>query len=163
LAAESEQSQDEPPHLTLIYVIELPLTLPLNSPPSTDRMDTAHAALERAEQVAAEYENVDVSTVVARARAIGGGIVETAREIGAELLVMGGEPPTRIKGGAVLGGIGGERPPQIGPVTEYVLKKAPCRVLITAPKTDGVDAAGTEAAGEAVPLMSEAEARAARE
>jgi nucleotide-binding universal stress UspA family protein len=33
----------------------------------------------------------------------------------------------------VLGGIGGSRPPEVGPVTEYVLKKAPCPVLLTAP------------------------------
>ena len=37
---------------------------------------------------------------------------------------MGGEPPTRIRGGAVLGGIGGSRPAEIGPVTEYVLRRA---------------------------------------
>ena len=49
---------------------------------------------------------------------------------------MGGEPPTRIRGGAVLGGIGAARPDEIGPVTEYVLKKAPCRVLLTAPPED---------------------------
>ena len=42
---------------------------------------------------------------------------------------MGAEPPTRIRGGAVLGGIGGSRPAEIGPVTEYVLRRAPCRVL----------------------------------
>jgi len=46
---------------------------------------------------------------------------------------MGGEPPTRMKGGAVLGGVGGSRPPEVGEVTEYVLKKAPCPVLVTAP------------------------------
>jgi APA family basic amino acid/polyamine antiporter len=162
LAAESERTIDEPPHLTLVYVIDLPTKLPLNARPPAERMETAHAALERAEQVAAEYETVEVGTVVARARSTGAGIVETARETDAELIVMGGEPPTRIKGGAVLGGIGGERPPQIGPVTEYVLKKAPSRVLITAPKTDRADLAGGEAAGEAVPLMSEAEASATR-
>jgi len=50
-----------------------------------------------------------------------------------ELIVMGGEPPTRVRGGAVLGGVGGSRPPEIGSVTEYVLRKAPCRVLLTAP------------------------------
>ena len=46
---------------------------------------------------------------------------------------MGGEPPSRVRGGAVLGGVGGSRPPEVGEVTEYVLKKAPCRVLLTAP------------------------------
>ena len=46
---------------------------------------------------------------------------------------MGGEPPTRVRGGAILGGIGGARPDEIGEVTEYVLRKAPSRVLLTAP------------------------------
>jgi APA family basic amino acid/polyamine antiporter len=158
LAAAADTPGTEPPNLTLVYVLELPMKLPLNAPPPAERLDVAHAALARAEQVGEEYEAVEVSTVVARARSVGGGIVDTAREIGAELIVMGGEPPTRIKGGAVLGGIGGERPPQIGPVTEHVLKKAPCRVLITAPKTEGGDGAGPDADAEAVPLMSQAEA-----
>ena len=39
-------------------------------------------------------------------------------------------------GGALLGGIGGARPAEIGPITEYVLKKAPCRVLLSAPAED---------------------------
>ena len=68
-----------------------------------------------------------------RARTVGAGIVEAARERGVEMIVMGGEPPTRIRGGAVLGGVGGSRPAEIGPVTEYVLRRAPCRVLVTAP------------------------------
>ena len=33
----------------------------------------------------------------------------------------------------MLGGVGGSRPAEIGPVTEYVLRKAPSRVLLTAP------------------------------
>jgi hypothetical protein len=33
----------------------------------------------------------------------------------------------------VLGGIGAAKPEEIGAATEYVLKKAPCRVLLTAP------------------------------
>jgi basic amino acid/polyamine antiporter, APA family len=49
------------------------------------------------------------------------------------VIVMGAEPPTKIRGGAVLGGIGAARPAEVGAVTEYVLKKAPCRVLLTAP------------------------------
>jgi basic amino acid/polyamine antiporter, APA family len=41
-----------------------------------------------------------------------------------------------VRGGAVLGGVAGSRPSEIGPITEYVLKKAPCRVLITAPPAE---------------------------
>ena len=33
----------------------------------------------------------------------------------------------------MLGGIGAPKPAEIGAATEYVLKKAPCRVLLTAP------------------------------
>jgi APA family basic amino acid/polyamine antiporter len=62
--------------------------------------------------------------------------VQAARERDIEVIVMGAEPPTRIRGGAVLGGIGGSRPDEIGPVTAYVLAKAPCRVLLTAPGQD---------------------------
>ena len=49
---------------------------------------------------------------------------------------MGAEPPSRVRGGAILGGIGAARPDEIGKVTEYVLRHAPCRVLVTAPPED---------------------------
>ena len=47
--------------------------------------------------------------------------------------MIGGEEPTKIRGGGVLGGIAAAKPAEIGAATEYVLKKAPCRVLLTAP------------------------------
>ena len=40
-----------------------------------------------------------VSTEVIRARKVGAGIVEAARRSGAEAIVIGGEPPTKIRGG----------------------------------------------------------------
>ena len=61
------------------------------------------------------------------------GILEAARRSDAEAIVIGGEPPTKIRGGAMIGGIGAAKPAEIGAATEYVLKKAPCRVLLTAP------------------------------
>ena len=64
---------------------------------------------------------------------VAAGIVEEARRRQVEVIVMGGEPPSRVRGGPVLGGRGGSRPPEVGEVTEYVLNKAPCRVLLTAP------------------------------
>jgi hypothetical protein len=57
---------------------------------------------------------------------------------------MGGEPPSKVRGGEVLGGSGPVLPPGIGEVTQYVLSKAPCRVLITAPAADGEAAAPVE-------------------
>ena len=47
--------------------------------------------------------------------------------------MIGAEPPSRIKGGGLLGGIAGSRQRELGEVTAYVLEKAPIRVLVTAP------------------------------
>ena len=132
--ADAELEEGEvPPRLDVVYVAELPLTVPIDSPLPSALRERAERALERAREVGDEYENVEVTTNLIPARSIGSGIVQEARDRGAEVIVMGGEPPTRIRGGAILGGIGGARPDEIGEVTEYVLKKAPCRVLLTAP------------------------------
>ncbi len=133
LAAADDTPGGTPPHLEVVYVLDVPLTVPLEAPPSTERMEVANRALARAQQVGEEYETVEVATSVVRARKLGAGIVRAARERDIEVIVMGAEPPTRIRGGAVLGGVGGSRPDEVGPVTAYVLRKAPCRVLLTAP------------------------------
>ncbi|MGH2951062.1 MAG: amino acid permease [Solirubrobacterales bacterium] len=137
LADAADTPGDEQPKLEVVYVVDLPLTVPLGSPPPRERMEIANAALERAQQIGEEYETVEVHPSVVRARSVGTGIVQAARERDVEVIVMGAEPPTRIKGGAVLGGLGGSRPAEVGPVTEYVLRRAPCRVLLTAPPADG--------------------------
>ncbi len=134
-AAEQEESEGDAgeTHLDIVYVIEVPLTLPLDAelPDGIER--DAQRALGRASDVAEEYEDVKVSTEVLRSRGIGAGIVEAANRYASEAIVIGGEPPSRIKGGATLGGIGAAKPAEIGAATEYVLKKAPCQVLLTAP------------------------------
>jgi basic amino acid/polyamine antiporter, APA family len=132
--ADAEVGKGEhPPRLEIVYVAELPLSVPLDSPLPKEEKEAADKALDRAREVGDEYENVEVTTKLVPARSIGTGIIDEARDKGVEVIVMGGEPPTRIRGGAVLGGIGGARPDEIGEVTEYVLKRAPCRVLLTAP------------------------------
>jgi APA family basic amino acid/polyamine antiporter len=119
--------------LDLVYVVAVPLTLPLDAQLPPEHEKEARRALERASAVAEEYEDVDVTAQVIRARDVGAGIVEAARRSNAEAIVVGAEPPSRIRGGAMFGGIGAARPAEIGAATEYVLKKAPCRVLLTAP------------------------------
>jgi basic amino acid/polyamine antiporter, APA family len=133
LADAEVEEGERPPRLDVIYVAEVPLTVPLDSPLPKDVQEQAARALERAREVGGEYENVEVTTKLIPARSLGSGIVQEARDKGAEVIVMGGEPPTRVRGGAILGGIGGARPDEIGEVTEYVLRKAPSRVLLTAP------------------------------
>jgi APA family basic amino acid/polyamine antiporter len=137
LADAADIPGEDQPKLEVIYVVDLPLTVPLEAPPPAGRMEIANAALERAQEVGEEYETVEVHPSVVRARSVGAGIVEAARARDVELIVMGAEPPTRVKGGAILGGLGGSRPAEVGPVTEYVLRRAPCRVLLTAPPGDG--------------------------
>ena len=133
LADAADEPGEERPRLDVIYVMELPLTVPLDAPPPRERAEAARAALRRAKEVGEEYDSVEVETDVIAARSVGAGIVEEARRRNVEVIVMGSEPPSRIKGGAVLGGLGGSRPAEVGDVTEYVLKKAPCPVLVTAP------------------------------
>jgi basic amino acid/polyamine antiporter, APA family len=133
-AAEQEDGgRDGEAHLDVVYVIEVPLTLPLDAALPPEREEEAQRALARAREVGEEYEDVDVTTEVIRARKVGAGIVEAARRANSEAIVIGGEPPTKIRGGARLGGIGAAKPEEIGAATEHVLKKAPCRVLLTAP------------------------------
>src|SRR6185312_6345789 len=105
-AAEQEGGGAGDARLEVVYVIEVPLTLPLDAALPPEREEEARRALERAREVGEEYAKVDVSTEVIRARKVGAGIVEAARRAGSEAIVIGGEPPTKIRGGARLGGIG---------------------------------------------------------
>jgi APA family basic amino acid/polyamine antiporter len=134
-AAEQEDGggEERGSRLALVYVVEVPLSLPLDAELPPEREADARRALERASDVAEEYEDVEVSAEVVRARKVGAGIVEAARRSEAEAIVIGGEPPSKIRGGATLGGVGAAKPAEIGAATEYVLKKAPCQVLLTAP------------------------------
>jgi APA family basic amino acid/polyamine antiporter len=132
-AKETDGRPGEETRLDIVYVIDVPLTEPLDGELPSDREEAAQRALDRAREVGEEYEDVKVAGEVIRAREVGAGIVEAARRTDAEAIVLGAEPPTKVRGGAVLGGIAAARPAEIGAATQYVLKKAPCRVLLTAP------------------------------
>ena len=71
--------------------------------------------------------------------AAGAAIVEEARRRGVEAIVLAAEEPTRVRGGAVLGGRGGARERFVGDVTRDVLENAPCRVIATAPPSEELD------------------------
>jgi APA family basic amino acid/polyamine antiporter len=130
------EARSDGARVALIYVIDVPLSLPLDAELPPEREAAARGALERAREVAEEYEHVAVSTETVRARDVGAGIVTAARAGEAEAIVIGGEPPSKIRGGARLGGVGAAKPAEIGAATEYVLKKAPCQVLLTAPEPE---------------------------
>ena len=126
--------------LTVLHVTRVPLSLPEDAPLRAEDAE-AERILERAREVGAEYENVRVQKMDVRGREVGPKIVQVAEDLGVEAIVMGGEPPSKIRGGAIFGGIGAARPPEVGAATEYVLKRAPCRVLLTAPPESSADAA----------------------
>lgn len=119
--------------LTVLYLIEVPMSLELEGPIDLEIEARAKHASERAREVAEEYVDVQVEVKIVRTRKIGSGIVDAARSCDADAIVLGSEPPSPIKGGWMLGGTGDSRPDEIGPITAYVLKRAPCRVLLTAP------------------------------
>jgi basic amino acid/polyamine antiporter, APA family len=121
------------PRLEFLYVIKLPLTVPIDSPPPPERVARADTALARALEIAEEYPSVESHGGWVTARDVGEAIVQQALEREVEAIIIGGEPPTRIRGGAVLGGVRGAKPAEVGPITEYVLRHSPCRVLLTAP------------------------------
>lgn len=134
MAAEGDpEEKDAQAVLTILYLIEIPLTRGIKDPLPEEVAEEAQRATSRAREVADEYGGVEVRVEIERVRRKGTGIVNAARRLGVDAIVMGAEPPSPIKGGARLGGIGDYRPLEIGPVTAYVLKRAPCRVLLTAP------------------------------
>ena len=57
-----------------------------------------------------------------------------------EVIVLAAERPSRIRGGPLLGGVEPRAAEFIGKVTEYVTRKAPCRVILTAPPETDVEA-----------------------
>jgi basic amino acid/polyamine antiporter, APA family len=53
-----------------------------------------------------------------------------------EAIVLGAEQPSAIRGGSRLGGRGGRMENSVGDVTKYVINKANCRVIVTAPAAE---------------------------
>ncbi len=121
-----------------LYVVEVPMSLPLDARIPEEQVERARAAVRRAKEVGEEYEGVVVATAMVRARSAGSAIVSEAKRRGVEAIVLGAEEPTRMRGGALLGGRGGPRDRTVGEMTRYVVEKAPCRVILTAaPAADG--------------------------
>jgi APA family basic amino acid/polyamine antiporter len=124
-----------------LWIFEVPMALPIDARLPEEQLRRARAALARAKAVGEEYEGVEVATATVRARRTGQAIVEEARRRGVEVIVLAAEEPSRIRGGALLGGRGGPRENFIGDVTKYVVTKAPCRVILTAPPAETLDGA----------------------
>jgi APA family basic amino acid/polyamine antiporter len=131
-AEEADAGEADEVIIEAIYVLEIPLSLPIDARIPQERIDEAKRALRRAKEVGEEYDGVKVETAPVRGRKVGQVIVSEARRKGVELVVLAAENVTKSRGGTLLGGRGGPRDRAYGEVTTYVVEKAPCRVILTA-------------------------------
>jgi nucleotide-binding universal stress UspA family protein len=107
-------AQEQRAEVLLVYVIEVPRTLPLGAPLEEAEQE-AKAALETAKAVVALH-NLPVSSLVQRAREAGDGIITAAKDHRADLIVVGIGPH---RGGRHLW----------GGTSETLLHRAPCEVI----------------------------------
>jgi APA family basic amino acid/polyamine antiporter len=145
LASEEAAEGEGGAVLEALYVFEVPMSLPIDARVSDDRIETARSALARAKEVGEEYAGVEVATAMVRGRTTGATIVTEARRRGVEAIVLAAEAPSRIRGGAILGGRRRTSDRFAGDTTRYVIEKAPCRVILTAPPADAASNGGAEA------------------
>ena len=138
-----------------LWIFEVPMALPLDARVPDEELKRARAALKRAKAVGEEYEGVEVATAVVRARRAGQAIVHEARRRGVEAVVLAAEEPTRVGGGLRLGGKPGLHDTSVGETTRYVVNKAACRVILTAPPSTSVGPRAVDPTGprpDSVPL-----------
>jgi APA family basic amino acid/polyamine antiporter len=102
--------------IVLLRVITVPLELPLDAD-LTEQVEEAYRILDRAHAIAEPYGVRAVERIV-RARLAGRAIVEEADRRGTEIIVLGARR--------------GNYKTIFGSTVEYVLKHAPCRVMVAA-------------------------------
>jgi APA family basic amino acid/polyamine antiporter len=101
-----------------LHVIRVPLDHALDAP-MIDEEERAEASLAEAKLLGVDY-GVPVQCAMVRARAIGNAIVEHALAVGADLVVLGSAPRWRRQSRF------------FSPTVDYVLRRAPCEVVIVA-------------------------------
>jgi nucleotide-binding universal stress UspA family protein len=101
----------------LLAVIEVPFMLPLDARVEEDEK-RANDALDRAETVARQTV-ANVNKRILKARNAGAAIVHEAERQRADLILMA-NMPVRVRGNVQ----------QIDPAVDYVMKNAPCEVLV---------------------------------
>ncbi len=108
-------------HTDVLAVIEVPFTLPLNAQVEHDEK-LALEVLDRAQSVAEQCgirNGTSVSKRILKARHAGTAIVREAEELAVDLILIA-NTPVRVRGNMQ----------QVNPVVEYVMKNAPCEVLV---------------------------------
>jgi basic amino acid/polyamine antiporter, APA family len=111
-------AQDRGAVVEALYVIRVPLDQPLEAE-LDDQEERAAASLAEARLLGADH-GVEVDGETVRARSIGDAIVAEARKRDTDLIVVGSAPRWRRQSRF------------FSPTVEYVLRKAPCEVLVVA-------------------------------
>jgi APA family basic amino acid/polyamine antiporter len=101
-----------------LHVIRVPMERPIDDE-IVDEEENAAAALSEAQMLGSDH-GVEVKGKTVRARSIGAAIVGQAEELGVDLIVVGSAPKWRRQSRF------------FSPTVDYVLKKAPCEVLVVA-------------------------------
>ena len=101
-----------------LHVVRVPMERPLDEE-LADEDERATEALAEAQLLGSDH-GVEVKGKTVRARSIGAAIVDQAKELGVDLIVVGSSPKWRRQSRF------------FSPTVEYVLKKAPCEVLVVA-------------------------------
>ncbi len=111
-------AQEKGAAVAALHVVRVPLDYPLDAP-MEDEEERAEASIAEAKLLGAEHD-VAVEGHIVRARSIGNAITTTAAELDVDLIVLGSAPRWRRQSRF------------FSPTVEYVLKKAPCEVIIVA-------------------------------
>ena len=117
---------------------QIPMSLPIDARVPDERVKEAKRALSRAKEVGEEYEGVEVATAMVRGRSAGAAIVSEAKRRGVEAIVLAAEEPTRTRAGRCWA-VAPRRDRFAGDYTRYVVEKATCTVILTAPAADHDD------------------------
>jgi basic amino acid/polyamine antiporter, APA family len=118
LATAIKLAQERGSAVEALHVIRVPLEAPLDRPVA-DAEERAAESLEEARALG-EENGVEVVGETVRARSIGEAIVDEARRRDADLIVLGSAPRWRRQSRF------------FSPTVEYVLRRAPCEVLVVA-------------------------------
>jgi basic amino acid/polyamine antiporter, APA family len=118
LATAIKLAEEEGGTVSAIHVISVPLDRPLEAE-MHEAEERAEASLAEAKLLASEH-GVEVEAEVVRARTIGAAIVDEARDRNADLIVLGSAPRWRRQSRF------------FSPTVDYVLRKAPCEVMVVA-------------------------------
>jgi APA family basic amino acid/polyamine antiporter len=109
-------AQDRRATVIALNVVSVPLDRSLDDPPPEEEREAAEALREA--RALGEENSVRVQGITVRSRSIGAAVVEQARALGADLIVLGSGARWR------------RHSRFFSPTVEYVLQKAPCEVMV---------------------------------